>query len=51
MPTAEMMTGTIIGEIRIAMIVARRGKVGARQAEGRQRAEEGGEDGGRRWRR
>ena len=27
MPTAEMMTGTIIGEIRIAMMVALAGKL------------------------
>ena len=39
MPAAEMISGTIIGDIRIAMIARRNGHVGLRQPDGSQRAE------------
>ena len=38
-----MMSGTIIGEIRIAMIAPRNGIVAAAEAEGGQRAEDDGD--------
>ena len=39
MPTALMMTGTTIGEIRRPMMTSRHGRIGAAQAERRERPE------------
>ena len=46
MPTAVMTRGTIIGEIRIPMMVVLKGNSGVAQTHRRHRAEEGRQNGG-----
>ena len=46
MPTAVITTGTIIGEISMAMTMSARREIGAAEAERRERAERRRQDGG-----